>query len=161
VIGQLYQLLDQAVEAKKAAYRLMVSESRRYPEIAAFRAVPGVGPVGACRFSAYIQTPHRFSSKRKLWRYCGLGITNRSSDGKRLSRQRLDRQANGRLKDMSYKAYLGATRRRDDNTFKRCYHRTLARTHNATHARLTTQRKILAVLRAMWISGESYRDDAV
>jgi transposase len=33
-------------------------------------------------FDAFIQTPHRFSSKSKLWRYCRLGIKKQSSGGK-------------------------------------------------------------------------------
>lgn len=115
--------------------------------------------IGAARFAAYIQTPHRFSSKRKLWRYCRLGITERSSDGKRLGPRRLDRTGLGCLKDVSRKAFMGALRTRSDNAFKRSYQQTLARTHNATHARLTTQRKILAVLRAMWKGGTVYQDN--
>jgi len=109
--------------------------------------------IGAARFSASIQTPDRFSSKRKLWRYCRLGITERSSDGKRLGPKRLDHTGLGRLKDVSRKAFISALHTRSDNAFKRSYQRALARTHNATHARLTTQRKILAVLRAMWKGG--------
>jgi transposase len=53
----------------------MTRMAKQFPEIALFQQVPGVGVIGACRFSGYIQTPHRFSSKRKLWRYCRLGIS--------------------------------------------------------------------------------------
>jgi transposase len=69
-IEQLYTLLDHTLEAQHEALALLRRHARRYPEIARFRTVPGVGFIGAARFSAYIQTPHRFSSKRKLWRYC-------------------------------------------------------------------------------------------
>lgn len=117
--------------------------------------------MGAVRFSAYIQTPHRFSSKRKLWRSCRLGITDRSSDGKRRGPQRLDRPGHGRVKDLSRKALLCALRTRSDNAFKRAYHQTLERTRNTGHARLTTQRKILAVLRAIWKGGIEYQADRV
>jgi hypothetical protein len=73
----------------------------------------------------------------------------------------LDRTGHGKLKDLSRKAVIAALRTRSDNTFKRAYQRTLERTHNAIHARLTTQRKVLAVLRAMGKGGTDYQDDRV
>jgi transposase len=160
-IEQLYALLDATTVTQREALTLLRRHARQYPEIARFQAVPGVGLIGAARFSAYIQTPHRFSSKRKLWRYCRLGITDRSSDGKRRGPQRLDRSGHGRLKDLSRKALIAALHTRSDNAFKRAYHHTLGQTHNAIHARLTTQRKILAVLRAMWKGGSKYQDHRV
>lgn len=143
-IEQLYPLLDHTLEAQREALGLLRRQAHQYPEIARFRTVPGVGLIGAARFSAYIQAPHRFSSKRKPWRYCRLGITERSSDGKRLGPKRLDHTGLGRLKDVSRKTFISALHTRSDNAFKRSYQQTLARTHDATHARLTTQRKILA-----------------
>lgn len=158
-IAQLFGLMDSTLKAQKEARKLMRKESRRYPEIVRFEEVPGLGLVTACRFSAYVQTPHRFSTKRKLWRYCRLGITDRRSDGKPLGRQSLDWNGNGRLKDMSRKAFRGALKTLDDNLFKKTFRETLQRTHNEAHARLTTQRKIIAVLWAMWKSGAEYQED--
>src|SRR5882672_1472170 len=158
-IEQLYGLFDLAEKTQKAAQKLMRRESRRYPEINRFEEAPGLGLVTACRFSAYIQTPHRFGSKRKLWRYCRLGITDRRSDGKPLGRKTLDWNGNGKLKDMTRTAFLGAMSTQDDNLFKRTYRQTLQRAHDKTHARLTTQRKILAVLWAMWKGGTEYQDN--
>lgn len=157
-IRQLYEMLDEAQEVQRKARCLLRRESRAYPEIARFDKVPGVGLVGACRFSGYVQTPDRFSSKRKLWRYCRLGITDRSSNGTPLGRKALDRNGNGRLKDFSFKAFAGAMMTRTDNSFKRTYRASLERTHDKTHARLTTQRKIVATLRAMWKGGTDYQD---
>jgi transposase len=160
-IEQFYALLDATTATQREASTPLRRHARQYPEIRRFQSVPGVGLIGAVRFSAYIQTPHRFSSKRKLWRYCRLGITDRSSDGKRRGRQRLDRTGHGRLKDLSRKALIATLHTRSDKAFKRAYQLTLERTHNAIHARLTTQRKILAVLRAMWKGGSEYQDDRV
>lgn len=158
-IEQRYTLLDETEKAKKRAYTLMVQEGKKYPEIGRFREVPGIGPVGACRFSAYIQTPERFATKQKLWRYCRLGITDRSSDGKPLGRRRLDRNGHGSLKDLSRKAFAAALKTREENQFQRGYRAALSRTQDKTHARLTTQRKILTVLWAMWKGGANYQDD--
>jgi len=122
------------------------------------RTAPGVGPIGACRFSAYIHTPQRFSSKRKLWKYCRLSVNQRSSNGKPLRRPRLDRSGCGRLKDVSRKAFDVAVRPRTDNGFKHAYQQALAQTRDAIHARLTVQRKIVSTLRAMWLTNTPYTE---
>ena len=157
-IKQLYEVLDQSVAAQEQARLLMLRAAQAFREIKLMRTVPGVGPIGACRFSAYIHTPNRFSSKRKLWKYCRLSVSHRSSNGKPLRRPRLDRSGCGRLKDVSRKAFEVAVRSRQDNGFKRAYQRALETTHDATHARLTVQRKIVSTLRAIWINQTPYCD---
>jgi transposase len=158
-IKQLYEVLDQSVAAQEQARLLMLRAAQAFPEIKLLRTVPGVGPIGACRFSAYIHTPSRFSSKRKLWKYCRLSVSHRSSNGKPLRRPRLDRSGCGRLKDVSRKAFDVSIRSRHDNGFKRTYQRALETTHDKTHARLTVQRKIVSTLRAMWITRTPYCDE--
>jgi len=158
-ITQLFELMDQARVQQQQAKQLMTRMAKQFPEVALFQQVPGVGVIGACRFSGYIQTPHRFSSKRKLWRYCRLGISQRSSDGKLLGRPSLDRAGCGRLKDVARKAFDSALRRHQDNAIKRAYAQAFERTQNAAHARLTVMRKIVAVMRAMWINQTPYRDE--
>jgi transposase len=73
--------------------RQVVELGRRYPEIAEFAKMPGVGVVGAHVFDAWVQTPERFAGKRQLWCYAQLGLCERSSDGKPLGRKRLDGRA--------------------------------------------------------------------
>jgi transposase len=158
-ISQLFEVLDQSVSAQAQAKLLMLRAAQAFPEIKLFRTAPGVGPIGACRFSAYIHTPQRFSSKRKLWKYCRLSVSHRSSNGKPLRRPHLDRSGCGRLKDVSRKAFDVSVRATKDNGFKRTYQRALEATHDATHARLTVQRKIVSTLRAMWLSKTPYRDE--
>jgi transposase len=82
-ISQLYEVLDQSVASQGQAKLLMLRAAQAFPEIKLFRTAPGVGPIGACRFSAYIHTPQRFSSKRKLWKYCRLSVSHRSRRGPR------------------------------------------------------------------------------
>lgn len=159
VIEQLYELLDQTLTAQEKAFKLMKRESRRYPQIARFQEVPGFKLILASRYFAYIQTAFRFGSKSKICRYCQLGITNRRSDGKLLQRRRLDRNGNSRLKDLSRKAFEAAMRTKKDNAFKRAYRSSLQRTQNPIHARLSTQRKIVATLWGMWKGGTRYQDD--
>jgi transposase len=158
-IKQLYAVLDQSVESQREAQMLMLRAAQALPEIKWLRTAPGIGPIGACRYSAYIHTPQRFSSTRKLWKYCRLSISHRSSNGKPLRRPRLDRSGCGRLKDVSRKAFEAALRRQDNNGFKRAYYGALEQTHDPRHARLTVQRKIVSTLRAMWINQTPYADE--
>jgi len=155
----LYSTLDALLEEMKTAKQLMLEAARQFPEVKLLQTAPGVGVIGACRFVARVQNPRRFSNKRKLWRYCRLGVAHRSSDGKLLAHPRLDRNGCGALKDVSRKAFEAAMRCGKDNSFKRSFKKSLAATHDKIHARLSTQRKIVACLRAMWLANKPYRTD--
>jgi transposase len=155
-LRRLYAVLDAAVTAKRQALRALVALGGRYPEIERMQQVPGVGVVGAHVFDAYIQTPDRLAGKRQLWRYCQLAVSERSSDGKPLGFARLDRAGNSTLKALSYFAWLGSLRTRQPNAVRDYYEACLARTHDKVHARLNTQRKLLATLLALWRRKENF-----
>ena len=145
----LYQALDGALEVEHQARRLMVQLGKKFPEIGRLRTVPGVGVIGAHVFVAYIQEPSRFESAQQLWRYCRLGIRDRSSDGKPLGFQQLDRCGHGGLKAISYRAWLMAIKAQRGAVYE-FYRASLERTRNEVHARLNTQRKILQTLLVLW-----------
>jgi len=153
---RFYHLLDQSEAMRKSALRAMKRLGRNYPEINEFKKMPGVADISAHIFNAFIQTPHRFAHKSRLWRYCRLAITDRSSDGKPLGFQRIDKKTGiGELKSLSYRAFMAAMK--SDNEVKRFYLCSLKRTHDKKHARLNTQRKILAVMYSIWKKGVPYR----
>ena len=158
-IQQLYRLHDHEAQAQQEAFDLMKRQARHFPVIERLQEVPGIGLRLACRFVAYIQNPHRFATKRKLWRYCRLGITRPESNGKLLHYQKLDHNGVGRLKDLSRKAFHGAMACSKSNVFQRFYNASVERTGNAVHARLSTQRKILTVLWTLWKKGTRYDDN--
>ena len=157
MVSDDYDVLDSTIAAQQKAQDRMIREGRRYPEIQQFMKMPGVGPISAHVFDAFIQTPHRFATKQRLWRYCRLGIRTRSSAGKPLAYKRLDRSGNGELKALSYRAWMNGIRGgKDSNEVKRFFEASLDRTNNRTHARLNTQRKILAVLWTIWRKQTAY-----
>jgi transposase len=92
-VESLYGLLDQTHTEKKAARRQLLELGCHYPETQEFQKIPGIGPISAHTFDAYIQTPHRFATKQKLWRYCKLGVQKRSSGGNQIQRENSIRQA--------------------------------------------------------------------
>jgi transposase len=154
-LKRLYALMDFTAEMKQDAEKSMKSLGRHYPEIKEFKKIPGIGNAGAHTFDAYIQTPYRFARTSRLWKYCRIGVTDRSSDGKPLGFKRLDKAGIGELKAVSYRAFISAMK--SDNEVKRFYLKSLQTTHNHTHARLNTQRKILAVMLSIWKKGQPYR----
>ena len=160
MMAQSFDVLNQMLETQNAAKKAMIEFSRQFPEIKLLQTAPGAGIITACKFVAYLQTPKRFSNKRQLWRYCRLGVTRRESNGKRLSYPRLDRSGVGSLKDVSRKIFEAALRTKKDNLFKRSFEQSLAESKNKVHARLSTQRKILATLRAMWIKLKPFDDSS-
>lgn len=148
-LQSLYTVLDTTVRAQRTALRRVVRLGRPYPEIPRLRQVPGVGIVGSHLFSAYLQCPERFATKQQLIRYARLGIRSRSSDDKPLGYQQLDRRGLGELKALTYRAWQCACRSKTNVVFQ-SYNQSLQTTHNAVHARLNTQRKILIALWGVW-----------
>lgn len=157
-LRRLYRSLDEALQSRSEAKAQMLRLGEQYPEIEEFQEVPGVGPIGAHLFDAFIQTPHRFATKQKLWSYCQLSIRSQTSDGKPLGYEELDPNGRGELKAISYRAWMAALRH-GENEVARFYEQSLERTGKKTNARLNTQRKILATLLALWKNKSSYRPE--
>ncbi len=156
-LSRLYSLMDQTEALRQSALNSIKQLGLKYPEIREFEKIPGIATVNAHVFDAFIQTPHRFAKRSQLWKYCRLSVTDRSSDGKPLGYKRLDRYGVSELKALSFRAFMAAMR--GDNEVKAFYLSSLKRTHDRTHARLNTQRKILAVMLAIWKKGEAYRPE--
>jgi transposase len=155
-----YDTHDFLVLAKARFLRILKQESRKYPVIRRLKKIPGVGPVLAARFVAYVGDPNRFN-KRTLASYSCLGVIKRSSDGSPIGRERLSKAGNHTLKDLSRTAFERAKVTKRSNGITEFYSRSLARTNNRTNARLNTQRKILAIMLAMWRDGTEYCDEMV
>lgn len=151
----LYELLDAALEVEHKTRRLMGQLGQAFPEIARLQTVPGVGRVGAHVFVAFIQEPSRFATPQQLYRYCRLGIRDRSSDGKPLGYQQLDRHGHGVLKSVSYRAWLAALKRATGPVHE-FYRQSLERTGSEVHARLNTQRKLVTTLLTLWRTGGEF-----
>lgn len=159
-IEHLFTLLDCAVEAQADARRQLQRLGNSYEEITEFQKMPGIGPILAHLFSAIVQTPHRFETVQKLWRWAALGVTDRNSNGKRLGYEKLDANGRSEIKDISYRAWkAGATQATTSNEVKRFYENSLADSKTPTNARLNTQRKILKVLWTIWRKQVCYNPD--
>jgi len=73
--------LDWLMACKARMRRRLAELAKQFPIVARLQAMPGCGLISAVRLVAYIGDPHRFSSKRKLWRYARLGIVRPEDRG--------------------------------------------------------------------------------
>lgn len=159
-IEQDYELLDYLVCAKAIAKRHLVEASKSFPVIARLKKIPGVGPVLAARFVAYVGDPTRFN-RSTIINYSCLAVVKRSSDGSPIGRECLSKAGNSVLKDVSKTVFERAQNTKRHNGIKEFYERSLKRTGSETNARLNTQRKILLVMLAIWKEGTEYSDELV
>jgi transposase len=67
-----------ADQVKKLRSRL-IELSRKEPMIKRFCQVKGIKHVRAATFFAIVDTPFRFKTKQKLWKYMGIGLEKRQS----------------------------------------------------------------------------------
>lgn len=152
------QLITVLQAGKDQAFERAVENGKDFWEIAQFERLPGIGPVGAHVFSAYIQTPHRFANKRQLLSFCKLGVVHHSSNGRKLRAERLSKAGHGCLKELSHRAWKACVA--GDNEVNHFYQQSLKRCGgNADKARLNTQRKILKTLWALWKNKQPYRPE--
>lgn len=157
---RVYAQHDHAIDQWRDTLREVCRVGRQFWEVGEFKKIPGIGVIGAHVFSALIEDPARFATRQKLIKYARLSITDRSSDGKPLGYQRLERRGHRELKTLSYHAWRTACRSTTrENPVQRFYRASLERIHDVRHARLNTQRKILAAMWRMWLKHEPFKPE--
>jgi len=150
-----FGFIQAIARQRKQQWNRITQTGSRFWEIAEFQKMSGVGPVGAHTFSGYIQTPHRFRRRGQLIRFCQLAVRSRSSDGRRMRAERLDKAGHGCLKNIAHIAWKSA--QKSDNEVRRFYRASRARIGDPVKARLNTQRKILITLWSLWKHKRTYR----
>jgi transposase len=168
-VGKQLEIRWLGLERTRRQVRLARGElsrrSKAYPMIEYWQELPGIGLIRAATLFAYLDTPWRFKTHKKLWKYCGLGLQRRASGTDKRGRPRagyvhLFRQVNRRLKAMIQGAALSAIRQ-GDNPFAYRYE-TLVRTgRTASNARHAVGRKMLSVMLGMWKTSSRYNPSLV
>ena len=161
----LYKQLDHLRPLKQEASKALLREAKRHPAFQRLRQVPGLGPVRVAEMISAVGSPHRFRSKRQLWKYCGLSVVTRTSSDYEVvegglrrkatntQTRGLNREYNRRLKRVFKSGALEALK---DEAVKKIYQRLTSKGIRAEMALLTIARKLAAVCLAMWKSGEEY-----
>lgn len=151
----LWDTLDHLVAQQQQLRREIVRLGKQFPQIARFQKLPGVGLIRAATFFAFVDTPHRFGTKGKLWAYCSLGLAKAQS-GETCGPEHLTYFGNRVLKDALKGAALSAIRAAD-NPFADKYRRLLQDKLAPELARLSVARSIATTLWALWRKDEDYQ----
>ncbi len=145
---------DATAKQARMAKKQLIRHSKDYEIVRYWSEVPGIALIRATTMLAYLDTPWRFSSEKKLWKYCGIGLQRTASGtdkyGKaNLGKLKLAWAVNRRLKDVVSGAAMSAINQKY-NIFAHEYERMLANGLTQSNARHAVARKMLSVLWAMW-----------
>ena len=145
---------DAAAAQVRELKSRLVALARSDPLVRNLCALPGVGPVRAATLVAFVDTPFRFKTKQKLWKYMGIGLERRQS-GNRHVALRVPKRCNRTLRSV----ILGAAKSAaacGNNPFADQYERWLADGCSPRIARRNTARSLAATVWGMWKSGSVY-----
>ena len=148
------ELIQYLSSRKERQLKRLETTGASFSEIKEFLRIPGIGPVGAHTFSGYIQTPHRFRRAGQLIKYCKLAVRKFTSDGKPVRSERLSKAGHGRLKNVAHICWKSSLS--GNNEINQYFHDCLDCVGDEVHARLTTQRKIVITMWALWKNEEPY-----
>jgi len=163
---RLYQQLDVLQSLRQEARRDLLAESQKHSAARLLRRIPCIGPIRAALLIAFIQTPHRFRTKRQLWTYSGLAIETRDSGEYRYVKGQLQRakkhsNVRGLNKNHNHdlKYLFKSTAMRASccaGPLQDFYAARVARGIKPDMARLTLARKIAAITLTVWKKGERF-----
>src|SRR5438552_13253408 len=161
-----YQQLDALRLVRQQGLKELLAEARKHRATKLLRQIPGIGPLRAAHLVALMQTPHRFRTKRLLWKYSGFGVVTHSSADHRyvkgqlerskkpVSVRGLDRDHNHQLKDLFKGAAIQASTRK--GPFREFYEALVAKGMRPEMARLTLARKIAVIALTVWKKGGAF-----
>jgi transposase len=161
-----YEQLDALVPLRKQARQELLAESKKHPAWKLLRSIQALGPIRAAVLMAIVQTPHRFRTKRMLWKYSGFGVVTQTSADHhyvngQLQRSKkpafvrgLDPAHNHHLKDLFKSAAIQASTTK--GPFREFYEALVAKGMRPEMARLTLARKIATISWMAWKKGVAF-----
>lgn len=133
---------DLAGEQVRRMRRRLIELGKKQPMVRAFCELPGVSWVRATTFYAMVDTPFRFATKQKLWKYAGIGLERRQS-GNGPVRLSVPWRCNRILKNVILGAAKSASK---ENVFADQYERWLDADCSPRIARRNTARSLATTL---------------
>ena len=145
---------DRATEQVTLLRRRMIQLAKAEPMVKRFCELPGVAVVRAATVVAFVDTPFRFRTKQKLWKYMGIGLEKRQSGSGRVA-LRVPRRCSRVLKGVIIGAAKSAAAS-DDNPFADQYKRWIDDGCSPRVARRNLARSLATTMWGMWKSGSDY-----
>jgi transposase len=157
VRGQLEMLLPGLEAVRLQVRRARAEMSRRVKGqdiVERWKDLPGVALIRAVTLLAYLDTPWRFASPKRLWKYCGVGLVRTASGTDKKGRPRKGKlqlawAVNRRLKGTVIGAAVSAIEQ-GGNVFSDYYRRLERQGVSPSNARHAVARKMLSTMWGMW-----------
>lgn len=162
-LRMLFRCLDPLHDVVERCRQELARRTKDEDIVSRWQELPGIGLIRAVTFLAYMETPWRFANRRKVWRYCGVGLQRFASGTDRWGREkpgqlRLAWAVNKRLKDVAFGATMSAINQ-GNNAISDYYRNATRKGMSESNARHSAGRKLLDRMMAMWKTGSEYCPD--
>jgi transposase len=151
---ELLQGVQQAITEARGQLYKDLAVSAKGPVFTRLQTIPGVGPYVASSLLGEVQDMTRFGSSKALVAYAGLDPKVTQSGKSLNSTGRLTKRGSSYLRRSVFLAANIA--RRHDAQFRALYDKKRAEGKTHTEATCVVARKLLRVIRSVWLSGEDY-----
>jgi transposase len=155
----LWESYDVAAEHEEKCRRRLIELAKKQEAVRRFVEMPGIGWIRGATFYVFLDTPWRFPSKAKLWKYLGIGL-ERQRSGTGPERLRVPKFVNRVLKSTILCAATSAASQRE-TPFADQHRRLHEAGLSAKLTRRTVARSLAATLWGLWKNGSAYRPDWV
>jgi transposase len=161
-----YEQLDALVRLRQQIRQELLADSKKHPAWKLLRSIPCLGPIRVAVLMAIVQTPHRFRTKRMLWKYSGFGVVTQTSADHQYVNGQLQRTKkpvfvrglepahNHQLKAVFKSAAIQAST--TNGPFRKYYEALVAKGMRPEMARLTLARKIATISWMVWRKGVAF-----
>jgi transposase len=155
-LAVLWQAYDEAVRGEQTMQREVVRLAQQEEVVVRWQQVPGIGWIRGMTLRAYLDTPWRFKSKRKLWKYMGIGLV-REHSGNGYTRVHVDQGANHVLKGVIIGAAETVIMHQRGELYRR-YEQWCADGLTRKNARRNVARDIAVICWALWKHGGDFAE---
>ncbi len=156
----LYLQLDQARDLKAMQIRMLDQLYKPVQgEVRRVKTIPGIGRIGAYTLVAYLERGWRFSNKRQLWQYAGLGLREHKSRGK--GTEGAAKSGNRYVKNVALTAAAAISTGAVDSALWQIWKRGLAQGVDPRRIRRTLGRKVMVIAQCLLRSQQEYDDERV
>ncbi len=161
----LYVELNTQDALVKEARKEMLAEGKKFPGVAHLKTVPGFGDIRATRAVAWIQTPHRFRTKRQLRKYAGLAVVTTTSSDWVVTEQGMERKTRVQTRGLNQRfhrplkaIFKGAAKDAVTHYDSWKNHRNVLIDEGMRPdlPRLTIARKLASIVLSIWKQGVDY-----
>ena len=146
--------IQQAIQAARAQLYKDLAISAQGETLRVLQTIPGIGPFVAASILGEVQDIRRFPKAKHLIAYAGLDTKIRQSGDALHNTGRLTKRGSSYLRRS---LFIGASvARQHDVQFKALYDKKRSEGRTYKEANVVVARKLLQVVRSVWLSGKDY-----